>query len=133
MLLPVSTACSLTTRIPLPQSMKGYELYSWNEAEQWHFTLITGTDRNKTLEEITTGESVEREDGWVNLHVVGAGAVKALLARMPKGESVIWWNHGGFVTPPEQAAVKLVLPPEDILNEITAYALGLGLDFSVQG
>ena len=30
----------------LPHSMKGYELYLWQDNGQWHFTLITGTNRN---------------------------------------------------------------------------------------
>jgi len=44
-------ACSTTSKEPLPSSMKGYELYSWQEEGQWHFTLVTGTNRNKTLSE----------------------------------------------------------------------------------
>jgi hypothetical protein len=38
----------------LPESMKGYELWSWNEGGTWKYTLITGTNRCKEAEEITT-------------------------------------------------------------------------------
>jgi len=51
----------------LPHSMKGYELYSWLEDGQWHFTLITGTNRNKTVEEIGSREDVISETGWVRV------------------------------------------------------------------
>ena len=51
----------------LPHSMKGYELYSWQVGDDWHFTLITGTNRLKTLEEITLGEDVVTPDGWESL------------------------------------------------------------------
>jgi hypothetical protein len=40
----------ITSIETLPRSFKGYELYSWEEEGQWHFTLITGTDRTKTIE-----------------------------------------------------------------------------------
>jgi len=46
-----------------PPSMKGYELYSWEEDNQWHFTLITGTNRTKTMEEITSEEDFISETG----------------------------------------------------------------------
>ena len=41
----------------LPQSMKGYELYSWQQDNQWNYTLITGTDRDKTTQEIITANN----------------------------------------------------------------------------
>ncbi|MFC1940340.1 hypothetical protein ACFLXO_06645 [Chloroflexota bacterium] len=47
----------------LPHSFKGYELYSWEEDNQWHFTLITGTNRTKTMEEITLKEDFISEAG----------------------------------------------------------------------
>jgi hypothetical protein len=125
-------ACSSTSLTPLPHSMKGYELYSWQEEGQWHFTLITGTNRNKTLEEIITGENIEREDGWVNIHVVGVDAVKELLARVPEGDFVIW-NTGIAVNPDDPSAWVLVFPPRDIVSEVEAYAVTLGLDFMVTG
>jgi len=131
--MPLLAGCSSTeptTQSPLPRSMKGYELYSWEDAGQWRFTLITGTNRNKTLEEITTGESIESEDGWVNIRVVGVEAIKSVLSRVPAGEWV-YWAGGWFVNPPEPATIQLILPPEDIVNEIEAYAEQLGLDFSV--
>ena len=32
--------------------MKGYELYSWQNGAQWSFSLLEGTNREKTLAEI---------------------------------------------------------------------------------
>ena len=52
----------------LPHSMKGYELYSWSEDGKWRFTLITGTNRNKTLEEIVSEQDFISENGWINVH-----------------------------------------------------------------
>jgi hypothetical protein len=125
----VLTACHGAPSL-LPRSMKGYELYSWQEQGQWHFTLITGTNRNKTLEEITTGEDEVTEDDWIRLHTVGEEALKKLLDRVPEGEFVIW-NAGNFVNPTDQAMQMLIYPSHDLINEITAYADQLGLDFMV--
>ena len=61
----------------LPSSMKGYELYSWPVEDEWHFTLITGTNRLKTVEEITSGEDVIDPEGWVRISVTGVDCAQA--------------------------------------------------------
>ncbi|MBN1643856.1 MAG: hypothetical protein JW856_03465, partial [Dehalococcoidales bacterium] len=111
----------------LPRSMKGYELYSWEKDSQWHFTLITGTNRTKTIEEITSEEDYVSETGWIKIHVVGVDAVKDVLSRMPEGESVCWCGelHIG------QTGTDFKLPPAQITDEIAAYAEQCGLDFTV--
>ena len=132
LLISVLSACHATSDGPLPRSMKGYELYSWQEQGQWHFTLITGTNRNKLLEEIVSGENIGPEDGWVRIHAVGVEEVKTLLGRVPEGEFVSWCD-GGFVLPTEEAVVKLVLPPADIIEEIKDHAEKCGMEFTVFG
>ncbi len=132
LLISVLPACQAAGDGPLPHSMKGYELYSWELDSGWHFTLITGTNRNKSLEEIVSGENKESEDGWVDIHTLGVEGIKDVLSRVPEGEFVSW-NGGQFVLPTEQAVVKLVLPPADIVNEIKDHAEQHGLDFFVPG
>lgn len=132
LLIPVLFGCNAASQEPLPRSMKGYEMYSWQEEGQWHFTLITGTNRNKTLEEVTTGESKEGEDGWVNIHVTGVDEIKAVLSRVPAKEFVSW-SRWGTVGPEEGAVIQLELPPEDIVNDIKAHAVKCGIDFTVFG
>lgn len=112
----------------LPRSFKGYELYSWLEGGQWHFTLITGTNRTKTMEEITFGEDYISETGWVNVHVVGVDVIKEVLSRLPQNESVFWCGelHIG-----QAADTDLRLPPEQIVDTIKDYAKQCSLDFVV--
>ena len=76
----------------LPRSMKGYELYSWfvDEADAWHHTLITGTNRDKSFAEVSTPDSVVTEQDWVKITVRGAPALKSVLTRLPEGETVLW-------------------------------------------
>jgi len=119
---------SITSIEKLPRSFKGYELYSWEEEGQWHFTLITGTNRIKTIEEITSKGDFISETGWVKIQVVGAGAIKDVLSRLPEGESVFWCDelHIG-----QSTETDLQLPPEQIADAIEEYAKQCGLDFVV--
>jgi hypothetical protein len=118
---------SLTAADELPHSMKGYELYSWEDNSQWHYTIITGTNRVKTIEEITSEEDFISEIGWVNIHVTGVDAVRDVLSRLPKGESVFWCDelHIGVTTGP----INLRLPPKQAVDAISAYAEQCGLVF----
>lgn len=106
----------------LPHSMKGYELYSWLESDGWHFTLITGTNRNKTKEDITSGATYISETGWINIHCLGQEAILAALAKVPSGEWVSWRN-GAFVTD----GVALTWPPQEMVDAIKRGAVDHGL------
>jgi hypothetical protein len=114
----------------LPQSMKGYELYSWSADNQWHFTLITGTNRNKTLEEITSGEDYISEAGWIKVHVVGVKAIEAALSKLPAHEFVMWL--AGMREPSGQTAIQIQMPPGETSQAIKEYAIQCGLDFQAQ-
>ena len=113
----------------LPYSMKGYELYSWLENGRWHFTLVTGTNRNKTLEEIISGVS-NFNDGWVNLHVVGLEAVKVVLSKLPPNEWV-FWAYGLRGESSQHENVTLALPDQQTINSIVEYAGEFNLDIAV--
>ncbi len=114
----------------LPRSMKGYELYSWQLDNQWHFTLITGTNRNKTLDEIISGEDFISETGWVSVHLVGVDATKSALSKLPQDAFVTWL--AGMREQTSHPAISILLPTGPIIQDIKEYALGLGLDFTVQ-
>jgi hypothetical protein len=122
---------SAMTEDKLPHSMKGYELYSWPEDSQWHFTLITGTNRNKTLEEIVSSANIISEDGWVQIHVVGVDAIKTVLSRLPQNEFILWLARLRSEQTP-QGGVNITLPTGPTIDTIKEYAGGRGLDFMVQ-
>jgi len=121
---------SITEADKLPHSMKGYELYSWEEDNQWHFTLITGTNRTKTMEEITSKEDLISESGWVKIHVEGVDAIKDALSRLPQSESIFWCDelHIGQTT---ETSINIQLPPEQITDAIKEHAEQCGLDFVI--
>lgn len=92
--------------------------------------MITGTNRNKTLEEVTATEDKVTEDGWVKITVTGVEELKELLSRLPSTEFVTW-QGGGFLADAEQAVSVLIAPPDNIVNEIIAYAQKCGFEFWV--
>jgi hypothetical protein len=122
---------SAMTEDKLPHSMKGYELYSWPEDSQWHFTLITGTNRNKTLEEIISNTNIITEDGWVHIHVVGVEAIKTVLSRVPQNEFILWLAGMRSEQTP-QGGVNITLPEGPTIDTIKEHAELCGLDFMVQ-
>jgi hypothetical protein len=124
------TKLLITAVYELPRSMKGYELYSWSEDSQWHFTLITGTNRTKTMEEIISNEDFISEAGWVQIQVVGADAIKDVLSRLPQSESIFWCDelHIGQTT---GTNINIQLPPEQITEVIKEHAERCGLKFAI--
>ena len=66
----------------LPHSMKGYELYSWYEEseDQWFYTLVTGTNRLKTIEEFQEGIA-----GEINQRLLGK-PLEVLVEEKHKGK-----------------------------------------------
>jgi len=120
---------SITSVDVLPHSMKGYELYSWSEDSQWHFTLITGTDRNKTPLEIISSDDFISEAGWEQIHVVGIDAIKTVLSKLHEGEEIFWLS--GLREPTEQTNINIQLPPETTIDTIKEYAVQCGLNLVV--
>jgi hypothetical protein len=119
--------------VPLPYTVKGYELYSWyKEPEgEWTFTLISGTDRLKTYQEIT--ERSFAEDGWVNITVDGIQSLKFMLDRIPDRTTVTW--NGPEWLERVQAEKELVetisMPDQEVIADVLAYCRQLGVELIV--
>lgn len=123
-----ATAKQAAVEIPasLPHSMKGYSLFSWQVEEDWYFTLVTGTNAGIAFEEIIAPGNVVSGDGYVKVTVVGMDDLKQLLSRLPAAEEVIWsgMDLGGQVP---EGTIYLTLPPQEIIDELTAYCVSLGI------
>ena len=70
--------------------MKGYELYSWQDAGQWKFSLLIGTNREKTLDEI-------KSDGQV---LAGVEELTSTLEKIPAGQYITWSSRETLSFPP---------------------------------
>jgi hypothetical protein len=80
----------------LPESMKGYELYSWKDGETWDYKIITGTNRNKNLDEIISTETTITDEGWVNYYVEGNEKILNLIMRLPRNSYLSWNPYSGI-------------------------------------
>ncbi len=118
-----------TLPAPLSHSMKGYELYSWKVSEQWHFTLIVGTNRIKTFDEIVSPNDVVSEGRVVKISAEGVDAIKAALGRLAKGEEIFW--DGRCLDQPQTGAGALAFPPDKIISDVRGRCEELGLSLHV--
>ncbi len=109
-----------------PHSMKGYELFSWQADGEWYFTLITGTNRMKSFEEIITAGNTVSEDGFVKVSVRGIDQLQIMLGLLPSGEDVVWsgMDLGGQVP---TDTIYLTLPPDEMIDEVKAFSVPLGI------
>ena len=110
---------------PLPESLKGYELYSWQAGGEWLFTLTTGTNRIKSFEEITSIEN-KLEDGFVKVTVNSSDDLVKLIEHLPAGVDLIWSgiNLSGEV---EEGTLYFTYPPADIMEKVVKAAAEQGV------
>jgi len=92
--------------------MKGYELYSWQDSGQWHFAVLPGTNRDKTIEEIRAPAT----------SVKGENALEAIIRTLPSGQFVTWWGGNGD---------GLTYPPESVIERVKQLCAERGVQLSV--
>ena len=95
---------------PLPESLKGYELYSWQESHQWVFSLLIGTNREKTLDEIKSMDTV----------LPDVDSLKSMLDKVPSGQSITWSSRE-----------TLSFPPDNILQQVEKICKEKGLILTI--
>ena len=101
---------SQPTATPFPESMKGYELYSWQDGGQWKFSILVGTNREKTLDEIRSAD----------VALSGVDALTSTLEKIPAGQYVTWSSRE-----------TLSFPPDDILSQVKQVCQDRGLILNI--
>src|SRR5437660_328002 len=81
-------------------SMKGWELYSWRADGHWYFSLVAGTNREKSIEEIT-GAKID-----------GVAQLERKLTLLQVGEELAW-GTGSHV----RTRAKVFAAPPDPIRE----------------
>jgi hypothetical protein len=106
------------------QAVKGYELYSWKVKGRWHYAVMTGTNRAKSYEEITSKQN-ER---------VGIAALEAELKKLPRGEELFWMSaaHAGVTKPRAAGSPILELPSRQRIKRVKAYCDKLGIRLTLR-
>lgn len=107
---------------PKPE-MKGYELYSWKENGKWHYLLLPGTNRTKSLEEITKNNAVK----------IGDTALKEMFKQLAEGEQVFWMSDGpkGASVPAGESS-SMTLPSRKRIESLIAYCNKLGIRLTLR-
>ncbi len=96
--------------------LKGWELYSWKAGEEWRFSLLWGTNRNKFC-----GEA-RNEAAALTLE-----QLEAKLEELEEGEYVTWLP--GL----RQGNCELAYPPQDVMEQVRRFCLRLGLHLGASG
>ena len=113
---------------PLPPSMKGYELYTWGDGSETWLTLLPGTNRLKTPDEVFSDErEMIGTAGWFAITVAGLDAIGGQLARLPYGASVFL----STVRYPPGAVLEQLPTPESVVEVVRGHATALGLNLQV--
>ena len=97
------------------QIFKGRELYSWRDqgCDTWCYSLLPGTNRNKSLTEIKNFKVI----------ITSGSKLKEHLANLANGEQVFWLQ--------ESYEPSLAYPPQDIVDDLVRYAAGHNVDLHV--
>ena len=90
---------SQPTPSPFAESMKGYELYSWQDGGQWRFSLLVGTNREKTLEEIKSADVI----------LSGVDELTSTLKNIPSGQYITWSSRESLSLPPDEIRSQVEL------------------------
>ncbi|KAF0109916.1 MAG: hypothetical protein FD147_1971 [Chloroflexi bacterium] len=93
---------------------------SWKSGETWNFTLITGTNREKTFEELMKpGSQITKED-FVKITVTGIEQIKKVIDLMPADEQILWGGMDLTGQVPE-GTVYFTFPPQKLIDELVEY------------
>jgi hypothetical protein len=110
--------------------MKGYELYSWRSGQAWRFTLTTGTNRLKTLAEVTSPESTVTSGGF-KVTIEGVPELKAALDRLPPGAQVSWWGKRDLPSDSPIPRAWLRFPPRSLVRDVQSHCSERGIELTV--
>jgi len=107
---PDETPGAVPDEAPGAVSLKGFELYTWQEDGRWYFALLEGTNRLKTDEEIlSAGRFMD-----------GPEELQEALKRLAPGQFVTW-----------MALERFPLPDEATIGQVEQACRDLGLECSV--
>ena len=107
------SGCGTTVQLTstqLAESMKGYELYSWQDGNQWKFSLLVGTNREKTLDEVKSTDTV----------LLGMDALKSTLEKVSSGQYITW-----------SSKEDLSFPPDEIIKQVEQIGRDKGLILNI--
>jgi len=98
-------------------AFKGMELYSWqDEAGEWQYAILAGTNRNKTLDEVRAAP-------------LDLQSVEVAIEAMAVGESLFWMRT--VFDPESGQMVALPFPPGAVIQELQEFARDRQVDLYI--
>jgi len=98
------------TSYKISHSSTGWELYSRQTESKWNYSILIGTSRLKTYEDVVN-----------SISVIGEENLKKVLSRFPEGENIMWIGEGWLKRCWQSGYKDLTLPPNEIIEEIKQY------------
>lgn len=102
-------------------SMKGWELYSWPNGNDWNYSILGGTNRTKSYKEVTTNTFI----------VAGKDSLKMLLDKIPDNEFIFWAGTGWLENCWSGDYGNFSLPDSNTVNEIKEYCIQKKLNLTI--
>jgi len=105
----------------ISNSLKGWELYSWQVGNERYYSLLYGTNRAKTIEEvqfitISTSVQVAMVNSTVDL--------EKILAKLATSENIFWYScYSG--------SSAITLPSTSVVNEIKLFCSNKNLNLQL--
>jgi hypothetical protein len=103
---------------------KGYELYSWKVKGTWHYSLLSGTNRELKRQEILSNPKIK----------IGDSALRSELKRLPRGEKVFWMSDApkGVATPSGKRTTSFKQPSRKRIARLKKYCESIGIELILQ-
>lgn len=116
----ITNHSSFLDTISFSHSMKGWELYSLPQGDDWTYSILMGTNRGKSFEEVASN----------TIKVMGKDSLKMLLAKFPANENLLWRGKGVLPTATGDF-YNLTLPDDNIVNEIKDFCAQKGFVLNI--
>ncbi len=108
-------------RLEFFHSEKGWELYSWFDGKAWNYSILEGTNRFKSFEEVTGNK----------VRVIGEKKLMMVLKKLPKGDSITWIGQGWLARCWGTNYGNLELPSQEIIEKIKQFCAKIDLIIQV--
>lgn len=101
-------------------SEKGWELYSWFDGKAWNYSILQGTNRFKSLDEVK-GNKVQD---------ISEEKLMAVLKKFPEGDTLTWIGPM-WLAAWQTTYGNLNLPPQEIIDKIKQFCEKINLNLQV--
>jgi hypothetical protein len=91
----------------------GYQLYSWEEHGAWQFSVLSGSNKLRSFEEVSADE----------VAVEGVSALQSRLRNLPRGAELTWSSH---------EVTNTEFPPDETIASISVYCARRGINLVVK-